>query len=73
MRREERVTVQGPIKKQQPDGRSHRGRKRENRSIEVYRCAGGSHALDLCPNRCHKVACVTRKSHALSLYLNFDP
>ena len=25
MRREERVTVQGPIKKQQPDGISHRG------------------------------------------------
>ena len=25
MRREERVTVQGPIKKQQPDGMSHRG------------------------------------------------
>ena len=26
MRREERVTVQGPVKKQQPDGMSHRGR-----------------------------------------------
>ena len=25
MRREEQVTVQGPIKKQQPDGMSHRG------------------------------------------------
>ena len=25
MRREERVTVQGPIKEQQPDGMSHRG------------------------------------------------
>ena len=25
MRREERVTVQGPVKKQQPDGMSHRG------------------------------------------------
>ena len=25
MRREERVTVQGPVKKQQPDGTSHRG------------------------------------------------
>ena len=26
MRREERVTVQGPVKKQPPDGMSHRGR-----------------------------------------------
>ena len=25
MQREERVTVQGPVKKQQPDGMSHRG------------------------------------------------
>ena len=25
MRREERVTVQGPVKEQQPDGMSHRG------------------------------------------------
>ena len=25
MRRDERVTVQGPVKKQQPDGMSHRG------------------------------------------------
>ena len=25
MRREERVTVQGPVKKQQPGGMSHRG------------------------------------------------
>ena len=27
MRRDERVTVQGPVKKQQPDGMSHRGRQ----------------------------------------------
>ena len=27
MRREERVTVQGPVKKQHPDGMSHRGQK----------------------------------------------
>ena len=25
MRREEQVTVQGPVKEQQPDGMSHRG------------------------------------------------
>ena len=25
MRREDRVTVQGPVKEQQPDGMSHRG------------------------------------------------
>ena len=25
MRREERVTVQGPVKEEQPDGMSHRG------------------------------------------------
>ena len=29
MRREERVTVQGPVKEQQPDGMSHRGGKEE--------------------------------------------
>ena len=28
MRREERVTVQGPVKEQQPDGMSHRGSNR---------------------------------------------
>ena len=28
MRREERVTVQGPVKKQQPNGMSHRGASR---------------------------------------------
>ena len=28
MRREERVTVQGPVKEQQPDGMSHRGAER---------------------------------------------
>ena len=30
MRREERVTVQGPVKEQQPDGMSHRGGARHN-------------------------------------------
>ena len=29
MRREERVTVQGPVKKQQPDGMSHRGNRHD--------------------------------------------
>ena len=30
MRREERVTVQGPVKEQQPDGMSHRGGRSEH-------------------------------------------
>ena len=30
MRRDERVTVQGPVKEQQPDGMSHRGGALEN-------------------------------------------
>ena len=33
MRREERVTVQGPVKEQQPDGMSHRGQK-----VQVWTC-----------------------------------
>ena len=35
MRREERVTVQGSVKEQQPDGMSHRG------SIEPPKTGGG--------------------------------
>ena len=35
MRREERVTVQGPVKEQQPDGMSHRGRKCVDGCAEV--------------------------------------
>ena len=31
MRREERVTVQGPVKEQQPDGMSYGGRGGESR------------------------------------------
>ena len=42
MQREERVTVQGPVKKQQPDGMSHRGglkgRFQESRAV----AGGGS-------------------------------
>ena len=36
MRREERVTVQGPVKEQQPDGMSHRGVSR------THACRGGA-------------------------------
>ena len=36
MRREERVTVQGPVKEQQPDGMSHRGVNRA-----PLNCGGG--------------------------------
>ena len=39
MRREERVTVQGPVKKQSPDGMSHRGADRGN---AVARARGGA-------------------------------
>ena len=35
MRREERVTVQGPVKEQQPDGMSHRGREGRLRDPRV--------------------------------------
>ena len=38
MRREERVTVQGPVKKQQPDGMSHRG-------YGIYRSSNLLHRL----------------------------
>ena len=33
MQREERVTVQGPVKEQQPDGLSHRGRSQKVRAL----------------------------------------
>ena len=33
MRREERVTVQGPVKEQQPDGMSHRGYEGKNKVV----------------------------------------
>ena len=33
MRREERVTVQGPVKEQQPDGMSHRGVKGQKNCV----------------------------------------
>ena len=36
MRREERVTVQGPVKEQQPDGMSHRGGGAEAKNKFVY-------------------------------------
>ena len=35
MRREERVTVQGPVKEQQPDGMSHRGGKTVAFSVTI--------------------------------------
>ena len=33
MRREERVTVQGPVKEQQPDGMSHRGSEAQRKFV----------------------------------------
>ena len=46
MQREERVTVQGPVKEQQPDGMSHRGACSFNKGDTVFwghsvRRAGG--------------------------------
>ena len=44
MQREERVTVQGPVKEQQPDGMSHRGQRfirREGASEAAPRQAVG--------------------------------
>ena len=38
MRREERVTVQGPVKEQQPDGMSHRGRQGRKSTPENTLC-----------------------------------
>ena len=36
MRREERVTVQGPVKKHQPDGMSHRGTHKHSAHPPVW-------------------------------------
>ena len=41
MRREERVTVQGPVKEQQPDGMSHRGGGVQGRLEWLYAVGGG--------------------------------
>ena len=45
MRREERVTVQGPVKEQQPDGMSHRGAP----PPPMHPCQGGG-------ERCRRIA-----------------
>ena len=36
MRREERVTVQGPVKEQQPDGMSHRGGHTGQQALHIH-------------------------------------
>ena len=36
MRREEQVTVQGPVKEQQPDGMSHRGAEMTQKGQETF-------------------------------------
>ena len=47
MRRDERVTVQGPVKKQQPDGMSHRGGGGSQRTVPPCACwfFGVEHAV----------------------------
>ena len=54
MRREERVTVQGPVKEQQPDGMSHRGGGGGRDALEggggtLPPLQGRTHALLLSP------------------------
>ena len=39
MRRDERVTVQGPVKEQQPDGMSHGGGGAEVRNLSQFSAA----------------------------------
>ena len=49
MQREERVTVQGPVKEQQPDGMSHRGHgfiTRVNVFPDALACASVSQGED---------------------------
>ena len=43
MRREERVTVQGPVKKQQPDGMSHRGMRGQTADAVLHLKSSTSH------------------------------
>ena len=47
MRREERVTVQGPVKEQQPDGMSHRGENVGN-SVRKGRGEGAAKQFLFC-------------------------
>ena len=47
LRREERVTVQGPVKEQQPDGMSHRGVERGKESPSVARARAGATTEEL--------------------------
>ena len=49
MQREKRVTVQGPIKKQQPDGMSHRG----HRPSAAVRACGSSGMPHYPKVKCH--------------------
>ena len=59
MRREERVTVQGPVKEQQPDGMSHRGGvdpkgMRECRCTELaLRASWATSSTHICPQAVH--------------------
>ena len=46
MRREERVTVQGPVKEQQPDGMSHRGAHSTNEGNGCYPAESPWHMYD---------------------------
>ena len=55
MRREERATVRGPVKKQPPDGLSHGGAC----------CAGGGSSVWRHPNLCAPRSCIIRLCHAL--------
>ena len=56
MRREERVTVHGPVKKQQPDGMSHRGQRTSGRG---HVARGGSNECQQ-PNAARNLVIVRR-------------
>ena len=47
MRREERVTVQGPVKEQQPDGMSHRGVMQKLEFLQFKFCTKFLYAICL--------------------------
>ena len=68
MRREERVTVQGPVKEQQRDGMSHRGSSRCSHVLWLLvggrerDCCPPAHGCCLCPCGVHLCRCAQRAS-----------
>ena len=73
MRREERVTVQGPVNEQQPDGMSHRGADRPHAPKRSARGRAGSLDLHATSYFCHRDGGVQRSKKWWILGISLGP